>query len=45
MFWRGEWLSLYEDPVPDSYRIVGFSSTSAMIEFFKGNWPEWDEDD
>jgi len=44
--WRGEWLSLYdEESIPETYTVVGYVSTSGMIEVFKGNWPSWDADD
>lgn len=43
--WKGEWQTLYdEELVPSNYRVMGYTSTQGMMSFFRGQWPEWDEE-
>lgn len=47
MFWENRrWLTYdSKDPIHDYCRIVGFASTSDIIQFCRGNWPQWDDED
>lgn len=46
LIWRGTWLTLYdEEPIPGTYKIIGFITTTEIVHFFHGNWPEWDSVD
>lgn len=44
--WRGNWYSLYdEERIPDDYNVIGFMTTTDMINSFKNSWPKWDSDE
>ena len=44
--WHGKWVSLYdEETIPADYKVIGFVSVQGMMSQFKGNWPEWDDDE
>jgi len=46
LHWRGAWYTLYDlELIPDNYRIIGYLSTTDIVRSFKGNWPDWDNED